>query len=133
MDKKQLKQIAKLKTEIETIKKQIESLGDILLMDKVKGSSCHFPYTERSFTIVGADTSKADRLQRKLNRKIDSLIDLIDEINGYIDNIPDSLTRQVISLKYVNGMTWEQVAASIGYKVTPESARKISERFLEKM
>ena len=133
MDKEQLKQIGKLKTEITTLKKQIEGIGDILLMDKVKGSSCHFPYTERSFTIVGVDTSKADRLQRKLNRKIDSLIDLIDEINGYIDNIPDSLTRQIISLRYINNLTWEQVAESIGGNNTEDSVRMICNRFLDKI
>ncbi|WP_236908829.1 hypothetical protein [Clostridium sp. Cult3] len=51
-----------------------------------------------------------------MERRIDELLDMVEEIYEYIDNIDDSLIRQIITLRYVSGLTWEQVAASIGGK-----------------
>lgn len=133
MDKEQLKQIAYLKTEIETIKKQIDELENITLSDKVKGSSSHYPYVERSFTIEGIDTGRVGKLQRKLQRKIDDLMDTVEETNLYIDNIKDSLIRQIISLRYISGLPWSQVANSLGQGYTEDSVRMICNRFLDKM
>lgn len=50
----------------------------------------------------------------------------------YINNIGDSLTRQVIELRFMNGLSWQQVAASIGGDNTEDCVRKICERYLEK-
>ena len=75
--------------------------------------------------------NKLDRLQRKLNRRIEELIDLVEETYEYIDNIDDSLIRQIITLRYINGLEWKQVAASIGGNNTADSVRKIAERYLK--
>ncbi len=136
MDKEQLKQIRYLKNEIEVLKKQIEDLDYTYTKDSVKGSDNEFPYIERRFTISGYDYdtyyNKLNRLERKLNRKIEGLIDLVEETYEYIDSIEDSLIRQIITLKYVNGLTWEQVAASIGGNNTADSVRMMCNRFLDK-
>ena len=52
------------------------------------------------------------------------------EINRYVENIDDSLIRQIIILRHVNGLTWEQVAASIGGNNTADSVRMMHDRFL---
>lgn len=135
MDKEQLKQLKYLKTEIEAIKRQIENLDYTIETDKVRGSSSHFPYVQRSFTIEGVNykeySRKVKRLQGKLNRRMDELMDLVEETNEFIENIEDSLVRQIISLRYINGLTWEEVAANIGGGTTTESVRKTAERFLK--
>lgn len=135
MDKDQLSQLRHLKSEIEILKKQIEDMDYNITTDNVKGSNPYFPYEERNFTITGINyeeyNRKARRLQRKLNRKVEELIDLVEETYEYIGNIDDSLIRQIIILKYVNGLTWEQVAASIGGNNTADSVRKAAERFLK--
>lgn len=135
MDKEQLKQLGCLKSEIGMLKKQIEDLDYTVATDSVKGSNPYFPYEERNFKITGIDyktyNGKLNRLQRKLNRRVEELIDLVEETYEYIDNINDSLIRQIITLRYVNGLTWEQVAASIGGNNTADSVRKMAERFLK--
>ncbi|MDS1004950.1 RNA polymerase subunit sigma-24 [Clostridium sporogenes] len=135
MDKEQLKQLRYLKTEIEAIKKQIDNLECTMAIDKVKGSSSHFPYVKRSFTIEGVDyeeyNRKTIRLRKKLSRRISELMDLVEETNEFIEDIEDSLTRQIISLRYINGLTWEEVAANVGGGTTAESVRKVAERFLK--
>ena len=135
MNKEEIKQLKYLKTEIEEIKRQIENLDYTIETDKVRGSSSHFPYVQRSFTIEGVNyeeyNRKAERLRRKLNKRIKELMDLVEETNEFIGNIEDSLVRQIISLRYINGLTWEEVAANIGGGTTTESVRKTAERFLK--
>lgn len=135
MNKEQLKQLKYLKTEIEAIKRQIENLDYTIATDKVRGSSSHFPYVQRSFTITGIDyeeyNRKAERLRRKLNKRIKELMDLVEKTNEFIENIEDSLVRQIISLRYINGLTWEEVAANIGGNNTADSVRMLCNRFLE--
>lgn len=134
IDKEQLKQIKHLKNEIEVLKKQIADLDYTITTDSVKGSSPYFPYTEHSIKITGIDhrdyNSKLARLERKLNRRIDELTDLIEETYESIENIGDSLIRQIITLRYVNGLTWDQVAAHIGGNNTADSVRMMCNRFL---
>lgn len=50
---------------------------------------------------------------------------------AYINGITDSATRQVIELRFVNGLTWQQVAYSIGGDNTADSVRKICDRHLK--
>ncbi|MGO5074340.1 RNA polymerase subunit sigma-24 [Clostridium sporogenes] len=137
MDKDQLKQLRYLKTEIEAIKKQIDNLEYTMAIDKIRGSSSHFPYVQRSFTIEGVDyeeyNRKTVRLRKKLSRRISELMDLVEETNEFIESIEDSLVRQVISLRYINGLTWEDVANSIGGNNTADSVRMVCNRFLDKL
>ncbi|APQ76382.1 RNA polymerase subunit sigma-24 [Clostridium botulinum] len=137
MNKEKLKQLRYIKSEIESIKKQLSDLDYTVAADKVRGSSSHFPYVQRSFTITGVDyeeyNRKAKRLRRKLNKRIKELIDLVEKTNEFIEDIDDSLTRQIISLRYINGLTWEEVANSIGGNNTADSVRMLCNRFLDKI
>ena len=73
---------------------------------------------------------KLKRLERKLKLRLDELMDLVDEINEYISNQEDSEIRQILSLRYINGLTWNQVAKHLGY--ADESVpRKRCNRFLK--
>ena len=135
MDKGQLSQFKYLKSEIEILKKQIEDITYTITTDSVKGSTPYFPYIESNFLITGVDyqghDNKLNRLQGKLNRRVEELIDLVEETNDYIINIGDSLVRQIFTLRYINGLEWKQVAASIGGNKTADSVRKIAERYLK--
>ena len=73
---------------------------------------------------------RLNRLKR-VKRKLTSLMDLVEEANEYINGIDDSLIRQILSLRYVNGLTWEQVAAHIGGGNTADSVRMMHNRYLQ--
>lgn len=53
-------------------------------------------------------------------------------LERYIAEIPDSLTRQIFALRFVNGLSWRQVAFHVGGGNTEESVRKTVTRYLEK-
>ena len=50
----------------------------------------------------------------------------------YINTVEDSLTRQIYILRFVGGLTWEQVAARIGGGNTGDSVRMACYRYMRK-
>lgn len=50
----------------------------------------------------------------------------------YINGISDSLTRQIFTLRFVNGLSWNQVALHVGGGNTGDGVRKHTMRFLHK-
>ena len=134
MNKNQLRQLRHLKSEIRLLKQQIDNLESEIVTDRVRGSDVEHPYIERTYIIRGLayDRRKIKRLKEKLQRRVDDLIDLVVEINEYIETIDDSLLRQIITLRHVNGLTWDQVAASIGGGNTADGVRMIHDRFLKR-
>jgi len=134
MTRQKLKQIRHLKREIELLEEQILNLEAGIVTDKVRGSLSHHPWIETSFKITGFDrieyAQKMDKLKRKLQRRVDDLQDLRAEIFEWVESIEDSLLRQIIILRHVNGLTWDQVAASIGGGNTADGVRMIHDRYL---
>lgn len=54
-----------------------------------------------------------------------------NRLNRFVAGIDDSFMRQIISLRYINGFTWRQVAFHIGGGNTEESIRQRHKRFFE--
>lgn len=79
------------------------------------------------------DYQKRKRTLRKYKQlladKDDELLDLQVKVEEYIESIDDSYIRQIIRRKYIDGMTWNQIAKNI--HTTPDSARMALTRFLE--
>lgn len=48
----------------------------------------------------------------------------------YITEIDDSLTREIFIFRFVNGLSWRQVAASVGGNNTAENVRQICSRYI---
>lgn len=135
MNKDQLRQLRHLKREIELLQDQIINLESEIVTDKVRGSDPEHPYTEKSFYITGfaheEHSRKMKRLKERLQRRVDDLMDLRAEILEFVEGIDDSLLRQVIILRHVNGLSWRQVAREIGAGTTWDSLRKMHDRFIE--
>lgn len=47
-----------------------------------------------------------------------------NRLNRYINQIPDGLTRQIFALRFVNGLSYHQIAASVGGGNSYESIKK---------
>lgn len=88
---------------------------------------------------------KSPSFENRLERYIAEIVDLEAIIQAkitqclherarlerYIVEIPDSLTRQIFQLRFINGLTWVQIAFCVGGGNTEEGVRKRVYRYLE--
>ena len=53
-----------------------------------------------------------------------------NKLERYIAELPTSLLRMIFTYRFINGLTWEQVSASIGWRTTADSVRQMCYRYL---
>lgn len=139
MNKSELSQLKYLNKEIELLQKQInnaEAAVDArMTVDSVAGSSPVWPYTKHSIRIEGIDIvgyeRRVKRLRNKLNRRLKELIEKREELEEYIAAVPDSEIRTILTLRYVGGLTWQQVAEHMGVEGDGSTERKKHDRYLK--
>ena len=56
----------------------------------------------------------------------------LNRLNRYIQSIDDAQMRMILSLRYINGLGWDQVAASIGGGNSDKNVQMAVNRFLQK-
>lgn len=112
MTKKELSQLYWLNREIEEQQRRLQELESL-------ATSCTSP-------ITGMPKSKGiiDKLSEYVAEIADLkwLIDLnlqkcffeLNRLNRYINTVEDSEMRLILSLRYINGLSWQQIAYSIG-------------------
>lgn len=122
MTKEKLKRYRLLLSELELLKRQLEKLEPEYVLDSVNGSDSEFPYTNHKMHIEGYDLEsyrkKVARLKRRINSKMNQLIEEKDNLIEFIFNIENSEIRQIFIYKYIDGMTWEEIAEKTGYGKT---------------
>ena len=127
----QLAQLPYLRREITQLTAEIERLREAIphATDVVKASAREYPYTEGCVTVSGIDLTAAEarRYSLEISQKLsersirrDQLLDLADSLEREINKLPDSRHRQVLRLRYIEGLTIEETAEQMGY-----SARQI--------
>lgn len=73
-----------------------------------------------------------DKRIRILAEKEQELLEVITALEEKIDSIGDSRMRRILSLRYIDGLSWVQVAHRIGGNATADSCRNAQDRFLGK-
>jgi len=129
MTKKELSQLYWLGREIEEQQRRLAELETL-------ATSC----TSR-ITGMPHGTGVSDRLAGYVAEIADlrSLIDLnlkkcfyeLNRLTRYINGIEDSQIRQILSLRYINGLSWQKIAFTIGGN-TADSVKMTAYRFLQK-
>lgn len=125
MKKAELNEILKLKKEVKQLSQKLQELNygddETVVSDKVRGSMSEYPYSERSFNLVGLEQMSEECIQKRneIGKKIsDKYYELNCRINkayDYILGIDDSEIRQILQYKYIDGLTWEQIGEIMGY------------------
>lgn len=54
----------------------------------------------------------------------------INDVQVFINGIEDSHIRRIVSMRYIDGLTWRQIATRIGGGNSEDAVRKTVERFL---
>lgn len=58
---------------------------------------------------------KVDELERKITQAIDELADIRMEIEAVLGQLEDDTLRELMEYRYIDGLTWEQVAEKMHY------------------
>jgi hypothetical protein len=127
---KELQQLRYLKNELRLLEREYHDAQSSTIVDCVTGSRQQIPFDKHVITIRGVDTVRLTRIRRRLDRKIQELLDEMDRLNDYIDSIEDSEMRQIMQLRYRNGLSWQEIAFQIG-EHDESYPRKKHNRFLK--
>jgi predicted nucleic acid-binding Zn-ribbon protein len=126
---KQLSQLYYLKQEIQQYKDRLNDLY-------TKATSVGQPITgmPRATDItdtVGKCAVDTAYLRVQMEAAIKRCSEEHMRIMAFIDEIPDSLTRQIFTLRFVDCMAWEDVATRIGGNNTGEGVKKRAYRYIK--
>lgn len=64
---------------------------------------------------IGSAVAKLVDAENELNQGIVKLLDLKKEIERVISQVDDPILEQLLTLRYINGMTWEKIAVEMHY------------------
>lgn len=87
-----------------------------------------YPYPEysRKRTLLIARESQLQKYEIKL-------LKITNEVEEFIEKIENSRIRRMIEYRFLDDLTWIQVAQRMGKHHTEESCRKAIERFLKEI
>lgn len=120
--------------EIEQEVKKLEKEKCKIEKDKVSGSNHDFPYQRQSFSIEGVVEKKSNALERKrkvLQKQRAQAEEIKLLVEEWIPTLPLRIQR-IVRLRFIDGLSWREVARKIDRRATADSIRIELQRFLEK-
>lgn len=101
------------KEEVQELKYKLAHLHE---GDNMIGNSTIFDY-RRGYpepqAVVGVDWDKFDRTKAKYNNRINVLEKECQEVEEFVENISDSLTRRIFRMCFVEGLTQKVIAQNV--------------------
>lgn len=143
MDKKIMIQYADLQEEIKDLRKRIEKtkyqIAQLekqgIVSDTVSGS--RQDGTIGPIKITGFPDRDYHKRKNTLNRQLmllqekeDELLELTNEVELYIESIEDSRIRRIFRYRYLDDMSWEKVARTMGGGNTADGCRSAHDRYI---
>ena len=129
MTLKELSQLYYLNREIETDKEKLERLRTI-----ISGASginiTGMPGGGNSENQLERYIAEIVDLEGIISAKLTQCMHERNRLERYIAEIPDSFIRQIFTLRFVNGLSWVQVAHSVG-GTTADAARMTCKRYIK--
>ena len=129
MNKKELEQYRSIVAEIDEIR---DRLNSNTVHGTVTGSDSKFPYVQHSISVGGVVETERNRRDMVLIRKLELQK---QDIEDYIEAIPDSVTRRIFRYRYIDGKvrpSWQWIAFKIGGGNSADAMRKNVMRYLNR-
>lgn len=128
-------EISELQERKAKLEKQFKSFMDgSTVTDMVTGGAGGIQHFKiEGFPIVAYERAR-NALQKNIQtieRRYAELLELQNEVEEYIESIEDSRMRRIIEMRFIDKMTWNQVANNIGGRNTDDSVKKAFYRFIE--
>ncbi len=64
---------------------------------------------------VGRTAAKIVDLESEIDREVDELVEIRSEIMRTISSVPDIEIRTMLEYRYINGWSWQKIAAKMNY------------------
>lgn len=128
--KKELSNLFFLNLEIEKEKQRLSELEAAATDTSAKISGLPHVSGLSDKTAIAAEIADTRSI---IDAKIKASVVEYNRLIRYISSIDDSLIRQILRYRYIDGCSWIAVAMRIGGNNTADSVKKVCYRFLEKM
>lgn len=129
MTKKELSQLYWLNREIEADQQRLDELEATASAPKAQKLD-GMPHSPGYGDALARMVAEIVDLKAIIAAKQQQCLHERNRLERYIADIPDSLTRQIFTLRFINGLTWYQVAMHIGGGNTEDSVRMLCNRYL---
>jgi hypothetical protein len=130
MTKKELSQLYWLKREIADQQRRIEELEG-----KATSGTAYITGMPRSPNIMDrlADfASEIADLKMLIELNLKKCVHEYNRLRRYINGIEDGYTRQIFTLRFIDDLSWLQVALRVGGNNTSDSVRMVVDRHLSR-
>lgn len=129
MTKRELSQLYYLSREIGQQKKRLREL-------ETAAASCPanitgMPHVSGVTDKTGAYAAEIADLKGLVELNVQKCIVELNRLNRYIEGVEESQTREIFRLRYINGLSWQQVAFSIG-EYDESYPRRIHNNYLKR-
>ena len=124
-----LNQLRYLKREVDELSQRIAQLE--LEAQGGSGRISGMPRSHRlDDRVAQAAASIADLRDRMEERRLDCMVEL-GRLYAFIDDADDSLIRQILAARYIDGLSWQRIAMRIG-EGDEQVPRRLHNRYLQK-
>ena len=130
MTLKELSQFYYLNREIEIDKKRLHELECMAV--SISPNLTGMPHSPGVSDKVGHYAAEIADIKGIIEAKHQRCLYERSRLERYIASIDDSLIRQIFTLRFVNGLPWEQVAACVGGSNTAGSIKMMCHRYLRR-
>ena len=127
---KELSQYYYLTREIEDLKDRIREAETQATNMSVKLDCA--PKAGRSQNKIALSVERIVLYKNQLQDRLERCQEELIKLNQFISKCDDSVTRMILTCRFVHCMSWRQVAIKVGGRHTAESVRKICNRFIKK-
>ena len=110
------KELALLDQQLDRLRDRLENVETV--SGKVSKSSDDWPYIEEHVTVSMTEPKAAakikDKIRVKESRRQTVMCEVL-EVEGFIENLPEGIERQILEMVYLEGMSQGEAAEMIGY------------------
>lgn len=109
-------ELQRVERSLAKLEKRLSSVPDVSI--KVQKSSDEFPYIEEHVTVRAQEPKEATKLKERIANKEayrDKLAADLDEVEKYIDEMPEGTKKEIFEMVYIDGMTQGEAADYFGY------------------
>lgn len=123
-----LSQLTYLKKEIKIEKNRLKLLENITQTEEFELPD--LPQLPQNLSPKIAE--EIESCKKLIENRVEQSILEYRKLCEYVANIEDSMMRQIITLRFIQGMSWVQVAMELGGGNSADSVRMMVKRFIAK-